>query len=98
MKSDTLYVVWNEHTLGYIKTWAPQLVGVLHASVLRGATCAYGPHYLCANDNFDKELRPATAEDFNAYRVCLPPDYELATREQLNQVLAPVKATAKVPA
>ncbi len=69
------YFIYNEHTLGYLyefEVGGNQYLGILHGSVLRGS-----PHHWINGPILvsDKELRPATSADFNAYRVCLPPDF-----------------------
>jgi len=65
------YVVKNENTLGYMITTTS--MGVLHASILRGAPFGSGmsgPQHV----QFAK-LRPATVADFKAYRVKPPRDF-----------------------
>ena len=69
-----MYVVLNEHTLGYLQPATPNLLGVLAGSVLRGGhNPLNGPVYFSERDR----IRPATHDDFDAYRVCsrghLPP-------------------------
>ncbi len=64
------YIVVNENTLAYFYVNYPDSVGVLAASVLRGATAQHG---LIALPTPDK-VRPATAEDFATYRLQPPPD------------------------
>lgn len=102
MKSNVLYVVWNEHTLGYINPqFAPHMLGSLRASVLRGALFEHGPHILSMVDVKRRTLRPATVQDFEAYHVSLPPDFQQDqdfANAQLNQVMAAIEAAMKVPA
>lgn len=67
------YFIYNEHTLGYLyefEAGGTQYLGVLHGSVLRGSPHQWGS--VLVNH---KEIRPATTIDFDAYRVCLPPDF-----------------------
>lgn len=67
------YVVLNENTLGYTDDRHPGRMGVLAGSVIRGGhDWLNGPVTLGAAD----KLRPATPEDFDTYRVVVPPDYE----------------------
>lgn len=63
-----VYVVKAEHTLGYICGW--HSMGWLAALIRRGGnpdplqgTIAFSPD----------EIRPATPEDFDAFRVMRPP-------------------------
>lgn len=63
------YIVLNENALGYVYDEAPGTFCILHASVLRGSpfdrlqgTAAFMP-------GIDRN-RPATLDDFLAYRVC----------------------------
>lgn len=59
-----IYVVKNEHTLGYIQEGS-KFMGVLHGSVLKGGHYwANGPVAFVVGD-----LRPATLADFQEYRV-----------------------------
>lgn len=59
----TRLVVTDEHTLGYI-TPNSNIVGILHASVLKGAaTSNPTPTYMF------KKIRLATAKDFDDFRV-----------------------------
>jgi len=72
------YVVRNEHTLGYMIDAVN--MGVLRASVLRGAPFALhpGPQHVAFSN-----LRPATVEDFATYRVQVPPDFDEAANAAL---------------
>ena len=59
------YLVVNENTLGYRKPGS-MLLGVLHASVIKGGhNWLNGPVLLTNND----KVRPATLADFAEYRV-----------------------------
>ena len=66
----TLYVVKDEHTLGYMLS--PVCMGVLRSNVLRGAPFALweGPQHVQFST-----LRPATVADFITYRVQTPSDF-----------------------
>lgn len=64
------YVVKDENTLGYLIEGSP-FMGVLHGSVLKGGhDWKNGPVSL-----FGAVTRPATEDDFKAYRVALPCDF-----------------------
>ncbi len=99
MKSNSLYVVWNEHTLGCINPqFAPHMITILRGSVLRGALYQYG-HVVLSNSDVDRRaLRPATPQDFDAYHCMLPSVFQQATADQLNEVFAAIDAVMKVPA
>ncbi len=65
------YVVKEEHTLGYLIEGQPGMMGVLAGSVLKGGhDWKNGPV-----PYFPEELRPARKEDFEIFRVVLPPDF-----------------------
>lgn len=67
----TQYVVMNEHTLGYIQGESPNMMGVLHGSVLKGGhDWKNGPV-----STFGTSLRPATLADFEENRVLPPSDF-----------------------
>lgn len=60
------YVVLDEHTLCYRLDSGPKTLGVLHGSVLRGGhDWKNGPVTFV----HESQLRPATLEDFDFYRV-----------------------------
>lgn len=59
------YYVMGENTLGYVDDRQPGVFGILHASVLRGSTLDRLAGFTCISS----PLRPATVEDFHAYRV-----------------------------
>ena len=67
------YIVLNENTLGYEIEWnAPKSIGILGSKIdgknpLNGWTC-YAPE--------SDKVRPATKEDFEYFRVALPPDFD----------------------
>jgi hypothetical protein len=74
MSGQQRYIVIGDHTLGYRissdgkgNVW----VGVLQGSVLRGGRDWKNGPTAC----FENELRPATALDFDFFRVTLPPDF-----------------------
>lgn len=99
MRSNSLYVVWNEHTLGYINPkFAPHMLGILRGSILRGALEQYGPVFLSTVDVDRRAIRPATPQDFDAYHCALPSVFQQATADQLNEVFAAINALMKVPA
>ena len=58
-------VVVNEHTLGYIHPEMPNTVGVLQASVLKGATFQVHPEPFSTNG---KKVRLASKQDFEDFR------------------------------
>ena len=68
MTERTKLVVVDEHTLGYIDPEQPDYAGVLHASILKGAT-------FCVPASIEpilikhKKVRLASAKDFNDFRV-----------------------------
>lgn len=64
------YVVKDENTLGYLQAGSPSM-GVLRGSVLKG-----GHDWMNGPLSIEgASIRPATKEDFEAYRVALPPDF-----------------------
>lgn len=69
------YGVYNENTLGYvfIDTSGVKRFGILQASVLRGShfNLMSDPLYISPVYN----LRKATAQDFNDFRVVVPYDF-----------------------
>lgn len=73
MDTDTKYVVMDEHTLGYINPAQPRMMGILHASVLRGSPFGRLDGVVPIGDT--KTLRPATVADFAVYRVVPPPGF-----------------------
>ena len=64
-KQLTQLVVFNEHTLGYILPGS-KYMGILHASVLRGAVQTTNPILL---GGWGDKVRLATPQDFDVYRV-----------------------------
>ena len=66
-------VIFREHTLGLMGSG--NTIEPLHASVLRGATSTVhtGPFPADAGD-----VRPATMQDFEDFRVKWHPEYEVA--------------------
>lgn len=60
------YFVLNGHTLGYTREDNPGWFHILHGSVLKGGhDPKRGPTVLAPTD----ELKPATLEDFEEFRV-----------------------------
>uniref|UniRef100_A0AB39TZG1 Uncharacterized protein n=1 Tax=Aeromonas phage vB_AdhaM_G2 TaxID=3238786 RepID=A0AB39TZG1_9CAUD len=62
------YVVVNEYALGYIYEEDQNTVGILRGSILRG----YPSLSEEPISTFGKEIRDATLEDFEIYRVMVP--------------------------
>lgn len=69
MRTDVRYVVKDGHTLGYIFDAQPGLMGVL-SSTKGGHHPNGGPVSISFS-----EIRPATVEDFETFRVKVPPDF-----------------------
>ncbi|STQ90055.1 hypothetical protein EV682_109115 [Iodobacter fluviatilis] len=66
------YVVKDEHTLGYINDEYPGLMGVLFGSRLKGGhDWLNGPVHITS----DTQVRSATKEDFETFRVVMPSDF-----------------------
>jgi hypothetical protein len=70
MRDDVRYVVKDGHTLGYIFDAQPELMGVL-SSNKDGHHHNGGPVSI-----FGSNITPATVEDFETFRVALPPDFK----------------------
>jgi len=87
----TVYVVLNEHTLGYVQTPDTRIMGVLHGRVLRGGH-DWKNGGVAVTPGIDL-LRPATEEDFDAYRVMPPPNFRPATPEELAtyRIMSPIR-------
>ena len=68
------YVVLNEHTLGYLIPEIPNTIGILHTSMLRGSPYNNLDGWTNFNPDVDV-IRASTTEDFEQYRVQLPPDF-----------------------
>lgn len=68
------YVVFSEHTLGYMYDEQPNQVWILASSVIRGAVQSWKDGSTMALPN-DPRLRPATLKDFDTYRVVPPPNF-----------------------
>lgn len=69
-RSGVVYVVKDEHTLGYIFDAQPGLMGVL-SSNKHGHHPNGGPVSI-----FGANVRLATVEDFAVFRVAVPPDFK----------------------
>ena len=69
------YAVYQENTLGYLFRGESGLyyLGILHESVLRGSSFNWlsGPVLVDM-----KQVRTATAQDFDDYRVVRPSDFD----------------------
>jgi hypothetical protein len=65
-KRITLVVV-NENTLGFVMPKEPKLVGILHASILKGACTGLNAGYFQLGDS--DIVRLAKEKDFKEYRV-----------------------------
>lgn len=68
------YAVYMENTLGYLFSDSDgrNMLGILHASILKGSTFNWLSGPIQVNMN---QVRKATEEDFNSYRVSIPPDF-----------------------
>lgn len=87
MNRETIYVVLEEHTLGYVYSDWPNHMGFLHASVLRGATQQWGPCPISPIEVDRRQVRPAELKDFDAFRVCPPPDFKPSTHARLQAIV-----------
>lgn len=68
----TQYVVLNDNALGYINDVQPGVVGILAGKVsLGGPSPIDGPVYAAPGN----KVRPATTNDFDYFRVAVPPDF-----------------------
>lgn len=77
----TTYVVKDEHTLGYMVEEHPQLMGVLAGLVRKGGHDPMnGPITITLGVD---QIRNATFEDFNTFRVAVPTVFLMADHEQL---------------
>jgi len=68
------YVVGNENTLGFIYKEQPELFQILDGSALRGSTWTWRDGY--TSRGCFQTIRPATRDDFEAFRSSLPRDFE----------------------
>lgn len=80
IRTDVRYVVKDGHTLGYIFDAQPGLMGVL-SSTKGGHHPNGGPVSI-----FGADIRPTTIEDFETFRVVVPPDFK---NEQDNKPQGP---------
>lgn len=63
------YVVFNEHTLGYLFRWIGHLgLGILNSKIVKGGIDWKNSPYLITANNF-QGIRKATKEDFDSFRV-----------------------------
>ena len=67
------YFVKDENTLGIIYEHSPRLLQVLHGSTIKGGHDWKNGPVSISEDR--REVRPATREDFEAYRIAIPPDF-----------------------
>lgn len=67
-------VVYKEHTLGLL--WGDGNIEVLHSSLLKGAR-DFSAHSRIIYIYDNKDIRAATAEDFEEFRVCHHESYLL---------------------
>jgi len=74
--ANTPYVVYKEHTLGYLFGHGEFLsLGILHGSVLKGGyDWKNGP--ISVPQSEMGSIREASEEDFASFRVTLPPDFK----------------------
>lgn len=79
-QNHTQYFVSNENTLCYQQPGMAML-GVL-ASNIDGRNPINGPFYASPLD----QIRPATREDFDRFRVALPPDFQQAQEYRQNNL------------
>jgi|GEM_PF-5983751 len=64
---ESIYIVTDENTLGYVRPDRPTQVGVLGASLIRGGrNWRDGPYEL----SMVSAWRMATSKDFDTFRVC----------------------------
>lgn len=72
----TIYVVCDEHTLGYLYTSSAgvKTIGCIHTSTLKGSYLNGLEDWWFASQF--ETIRPATAKDFEEYHCTLPPDFE----------------------
>lgn len=68
-----VYVVVNEHTLGFYYPAKPSELSVLRALERKGAVWSHLDH-LTTLSSLDK-VRKATLADFDEYRCMPPPNY-----------------------
>lgn len=93
----TVYVVLNEHTLGYVQTPDTRFMGILHGSVLRGGhDWKNGSVHVTGGID---QLRPATEQDFADYRVECPPGFRMVTAEELDtyRIMSPIRPEPEEP-
>ena len=72
------YVVLDENTLGYVvKGNSPGMeqVGILRSLYRKGANIESQKNTWVFRSQC-KTIRPATVDDFNEYRVTVPPDFQ----------------------
>ena len=66
-------VIYKEHTLGYLFKSNSQskylTIGVLHSSVIKGATTSIYPDNIFIDYYDMQNIRKATLKDFNDFRV-----------------------------
>jgi hypothetical protein len=67
------YVVKDENTLGYIDPATPTVMGVMSGCILYGGHDPKNGQVAIVPGH--TSLRPATAADFDFYRVSVPPDF-----------------------
>lgn len=63
----TQLVVADENVLGYIDPETPNVIGILHASILRGATISSSDGWMFRSQA--RTIRLATTRDFDEFRV-----------------------------
>jgi hypothetical protein len=77
------YAVYQEHTLGYVYkgSFGQIAFAILHTSILKGSPLNGLSSQVWLSTT--EKLRKATPEDFDDYRVVLPPDFNLYNKNKI---------------
>ena len=70
--NDVTYYVKNKHTFGFVFNSQPDVLGVLAKKPQLGAVFGDEPQMILPTD----EMKLATREDFDFFRVNVPSSYE----------------------